>query len=218
VSLLVGLTGGIASGKSTVAGLLARLGCFVIDADALVAELYRPGEPGHTALVQRYGSDILTGTGLVDRRRLADRAFRNEASAAELNALIHPLVLAEERRRIAAEEAQAGGDRIAVVEATLLLEAGGRARYDRIVVVDAEPESQVARGVGRGMEESDVRRRMGNQMAPTDRLAAADYVIVNRGDLGALERETRNVYERLVNDLAQRSHLDENAPPERGVP
>jgi dephospho-CoA kinase len=201
VSLRVGLTGGIASGKSTVAGMLARFGCFVVDADTLVARLYRPGQPGHVALVDRYGVEILTPDGLVDRRRLADRAFRDEASAAELNALIHPLVVEEERRVMASEEARAPGDRIVVVEATLLLEAGGKLRYDRIVVVDADEKSQIAHGIYRGMEESDIRRRMANQMPAEKRLAQADYVIVNRGDLPALERETRRVYELLNEDL-----------------
>lgn len=204
MSLLVGLTGGIASGKSTVAGMLARFGCFVLDADTLVADLYRPGQPGHTALVERYGSEVLTAAGDIDRPRLADRAFRDQASAAELNALIHPLVVEEERRVIAAEVARAPGDRIMVVEATMLLEAGGKLRYDRIVVVDADEESQIAWGVLRGMDESDVRRRMANQMPAKKRLAEADYVIVNRGDLSALERESRRVYELLMNDLRGR--------------
>lgn len=201
MSLRVGLTGGIASGKSTVGRFLARFGCFVVDADTLVASLYRPGQPGHVALVERYGVEILTPDGLVDRRRLADRAFRDEASAAELNALIHPLVVEEERRVIASEEARAPGDRIVVVEATLLLEAGGKLRYDRIVVVDADEKSQIAHGIRRGMEESDIRRRIANQMPAEERLAQADYVIVNRGDLPALERETRRVYELLKEDL-----------------
>jgi dephospho-CoA kinase len=205
VSLLVGLTGGIASGKSTVAGMLGRLGCFVIDADALVADLYRPGRPGHVALVERYGTGILTPSGAIDRPALADRAFRDAASAAELNALIHPLVIEEERRVIAAEERRAPGDRIVVVEATLLLEAGGKLRYDRIVVVVADEESQILRAVGRGMADPDVRRRIANQMATERRVASADYVILNRADLATLEHETQAVYERLVVDLANQA-------------
>jgi dephospho-CoA kinase len=185
--------------------MLARLGCFVIDADALVADLYRPGRAGHAALVERYGAGILTPAGLIDRRSLADRAFRDAASAVELNALIHPMVIEEERRVIAAEEMRAPGDRIVVVEATLLLEAGGKLRYDRIVVVVADEESQILRAVRRGMEESDVRRRIGNQLTTEKRIESADYVIVNRGDLAALEQETRRVYAQLADDRRNRT-------------
>ena len=197
--LHAGLTGGIASGKSTVARMFAQLGCTTIDADAIVAGLYRPGAAGHEAIVRTYGAGILTVDGEIDRRKLSDVAFTTPAAAQQLNALIHPLVLAEERRMIAAMPADE--DRIVMVEATLLIEAGNLERYDKIVVVDLPPELQMARGVARGMGADDVARRIANQLPRQERLRHADYVIDNSGDLAAARRETERVYERLRDDL-----------------
>lgn len=203
--LRVGLTGGIASGKSTVMRLLGEAGCITSDADALVAELYRPGAAGHRALVEAYGESILLTSGEIDRKRLADIAFADPSGARKLNALIHPIVIAEQERRLAEAE-RSGADAIFVIEATLLIESGGRARYDRIVVVDVRPEVQLARGVARGMPEEEVRRRMANQMAREERLRHADYVIDNNGDLEQCKRETRRVYELLQRDLAAKKN------------
>jgi len=199
VILRAGLTGGIASGKSTIARMFAALGCIVLDADALVAELYRPGQAGHQALVRTYGSDILRPDGEVDRQKLANVAFVDDASARKLNALIHPLVMEEEARR------QPQGDGIYVVEATLHLEAGGKQRYDKIIVVDVDPATQVARGVARGMAREEVERRIRHQLPRDERLAAADYVIDNNGDLAQAEGEVRRVYGALRAELAARS-------------
>jgi len=203
VILNVGLTGGIASGKSTVARMFAELGCVVLDADALVADLYRPGRAGHQALVAAYGPDILQSGGEVDRQKLAGIAFANEASAKKLNALIHPLVIAEEARLAGAAE-RTSEEVIYVVEATLLLEAGGRQRYDRIVVVDVDPAIQIERGIGRGMLKDDIERRMRHQLSREERLRAADYVIANRGDLEELRAEVRRVHDALKRDLANK--------------
>jgi dephospho-CoA kinase len=200
VILSVGLTGGIASGKSTIMRMLAGLGCITTDADAIVARLYRPGEKGHEAIVRTYGSEVLQADGEIDRRRLASIAFSSRAEAERLNALIHPIVLAEEAR-LMREAEEREDDAIYVVEATLLLEAGGRQRYDRIVVVDVAPEVQVARAVARGMDRAEVERRMANQMPRTERLRQADYVIDNSGDEGHALAETTHVYDLLVADL-----------------
>lgn len=201
--LKVGLTGGIASGKSTITRIFATLGCFTIDADAVVAHLYRPGERGHAALVEAYGREILRQDGEIDRPKLAALAFANESAARQLNALIHPLVVEEQQRMIAAEEARSpGSDRIAVVEATLLIESGGRQRFDKIVVVDVDPETQVARAVGRGMDRDEVLRRIAHQMPREERLRHADYVIDNSGDTATAEKATHQVFARLQADLA----------------
>ena len=202
--LRTGLTGGIASGKSTIAHLFASLGCITVDADQIVARLYQPGEAGHEALVRSYGSGILLPDGTIDRRKLADVAFASDESAKELNALIHPIVVAEEERLIAAEEQREDGDRIVIVEATLLIEAGGKDRYDRIVIVDVDPETQLARAIARGMTPEDAARRIARQMSREERLRYADYVIDNRGDLQAAKAETKRVFETLQRDLAAR--------------
>ncbi|HEX6095805.1 MAG TPA: dephospho-CoA kinase [Thermoanaerobaculia bacterium] len=195
--LRVGLTGGIASGKSTVRELLAKLGCHTIDADRLVAELYEPGRAGHAALVQTYGEAILREDRTIDRAKLANIAFSDPSEAKKLNALIHPIVIAETEARLAAI-----GNGIAVVEATLMIESGGRQRYDRIVVVDVDPEIQVERGVARGLTRAEVERRIANQIPREERLRHADYVIDNSGGREHLEQETRRVYELLRADLA----------------
>lgn len=203
--LKAGLTGGIASGKSTIARIFAGLGCVTVDADAIVSRLYRPGEAGHTALLGEYGREILTTTGEIDRKKLADIAFASPASAAKLNSLIHPLVVAEQDRVRAAEEARfPDRDRIFIVEATLLLESGGRKRFDKIVVVDVDPETQENRAVMRGVSRQDARRRMKHQMPREERLLAADYVINNNGDRRSAEIETLRVYERLREDLQKK--------------
>lgn len=216
--LKVGLTGGIASGKSTVTRTLAGLGCATVDADAVVTRLYRHGEPGHEALVNRYGREILRPDGEIDRPKLANIAFADAESAKKLNALIHPLVIEEEQRMMADEERRfPGRDRIFVVEATLLLESGGKNRYDKIIVVDVPTEAQIERAVKRGMAEADVVRRIANQMPREERLRLADYVIDNSRDPRSAEIDTHRVYETLCRDLASKktnpSAGNKNAPP-----
>lgn len=194
--LRVGLTGGIASGKSTVREMLAALGCHTIDADKLVAELYEPGRAGHTALVATYGEQILREDRTIDRVKLANIAFSDPSEAKKLNALIHPIVIAETEARL--EKIETG---IAVVEATLMIESGGRDRYDKLVIVDVDPEVQVARGVARGLAREEVLRRIANQIPREERLRYADYVIDNNGDREQLEREVRRVYRLLHADM-----------------
>ncbi|HKS24123.1 MAG TPA: dephospho-CoA kinase [Thermoanaerobaculia bacterium] len=200
--LTVGLTGGIANGKSTVARLFATLGATAIDADQVVASLYRPGAAGHDALVREYGREIVRADGEIDRVKLADIAFATPESAQRLNALIHPLVIAEEHRLIDAVD-----DGIVVVEATLLLESGGRARYDKIVVVDLLPDVQVERAVVRGMGREDAVRRIARQMPREERLRYADYVIDNSGDARALEAAAGRVFDALKDDLETKKRL-----------
>jgi dephospho-CoA kinase len=196
--LRTGLTGGIASGKSTIARIFASLGCVTVDADQIVARLYQPGEAGHEALVRTYGSGIVLPDGTIDRRKLADVAFATDESTKALNALIHPLVIAEQARMM--EETREG---IVIVEATLLIESGGKDRYDRIVIVDVDPETQLARAIARGMSREDAERRIARQMPRAERLRYADYVIDNSGDLRAAEVETKRVFAALQRDLGE---------------
>lgn len=204
--LRVGLTGGIASGKSTVGRILAELGCRVVDADEVVRELYKPGAAGHRALAAAYGEEILTATGEVDRQKLSDIALSTPAGADQLNALIHPLVIAWQKEWFARLEREAGEhDVVGVVEATLLIESGGRDRYDRIIVVDAAPELQLSRGVARGSSEAEVRKRMTRQMARQERMRHADLVIRNDADLSSLRDQTLAVHQSLVRELRARS-------------
>ena len=212
--LKVGLTGGIASGKSTIMRNFGGLGCMTVDADGIVARLYDPGEPGHQAIVETYGKAVLAPDGSIDRTKLADVAFANADEARKLNALIHPLVVAEEARMMAGAERR-GEDVIYVVEATLLLEAGGRQRYEKIVVVDVAPDVQIARAIGRGMTREEVLRRIDHQMPREERLRQADYVIDNSGDREAGLAETLRVYERLRADLEEKKSGRAEARPDR---
>jgi len=195
VTLRVGLTGGIASGKSTVRELLAGLGCHTIDADRLVSDLYQPGRAGHAALVATYGREILRADEGIDRVRLANLAFSSPDEAQKLNALVHPIVIDATEELL-----NAIGEGIAVVEATLMIESGGRHRYDRLVIVDVDPAVQVARGIARGLAREEVERRIAHQMPREERLRYADYVIDNSGDRANLEAETRRVHALLVRD------------------
>ncbi|HVE70902.1 MAG TPA: dephospho-CoA kinase [Thermoanaerobaculia bacterium] len=198
--LRVGLTGGIASGKSTVRELLAGMGCHTVDADRLVAELYQPGHEGHAALVEAYGRTILREDETIDRVRLANIAFSSPDEAKKLNTLIHPIVIEATERLL-----QKLGEGIAVVEATLMIESGGRNRYDRLVIVDVEPQVQIERGIARGLAREEVERRIAHQLPRAERLRWADYVIDNSNDREHLEAETRRVYELLRRDYEQKA-------------
>ncbi len=202
--LKVGLTGGLASGKSSVGRHMADLGAVVIDADRVVHELYQPGEPGHRALIERYGDSVLSSSGEIDRVTLSRMALSTSVGASELNALIHPLVIEEERRKLAEIESR-GSNVIVIVEATLLLESGGKDRYDYIIVVDTNPEEQVTRAVKRGLSEEEARTRMSRQMARADRRALADFVIDSSGSLGETLGRANAVWQQLVAALATRA-------------
>lgn len=198
--LRVGLTGGIASGKSTILRMFARLGCRTVDADSIVSSLYRPGHAGHDAIVRTYGAEVLQASGEIDRSRLAAIAFSSSEEARRLNALIHPLVL-EEEALMMGEAERSDPDAIYVVEATLLIESGGRDRYDRIVVVDVTPEVQLARAQARGVGRDEALRRIAHQMPREERLRHADFVIDNSGDEPATWTQAVSVVERLREEL-----------------
>src|SRR5262249_12102943 len=141
--LRVSLTGGVACGKSTVATMFCELGAHVIDADKIVHELYCKGEPVYQALVKRFGSVILSPDGEIDRTRLAALAFEG-GRVQELNAIVHPAVGRKQKEWLE-QMAATEPDAVAIVEAALTLEAGGKGRYDKIIVVTCQPEQKIAR-------------------------------------------------------------------------
>jgi dephospho-CoA kinase len=199
--LLVGLTGGLAAGKSTVARLLAETGCTVVDADRLVAELYGPGEPGTAKVRELFGDSLLLPEGGVDHRALAARVFADDEARRRLEAAVHPLV-GERFRALAAAR---GG--IVVLEATLLVEAGWASAFDLVVTVEAPPELRLARAIARGLAPAEARRRLAAQGGGEARRAAAGRVITNDGNEAALRRQV----DALVRDL--RHLLDEHEAP-----
>ncbi|WP_329307210.1 dephospho-CoA kinase [Streptomyces sp. NBC_01260] len=197
--LKVGLTGGIGAGKSEVSRLLVGHGAVLIDADRIAREVVEPGTPGLTALVEAFGTGILTPEGTLDRPKLGSIVFSDAERLAALNAIVHPLVGA----RSAELERAAGPDSVVVHDVPLLTENGLAPLYDLVVVVDAAPGAQLERLVRlRGMTEADARARMAAQATREQRLAVADLVIDNDGPVEALEPQVREVWSQLLRRAA----------------
>lgn len=181
--LLIGLTGGIGSGKSTVSSALAVHGAVVIDADAITKELQRAGQPVFLAMVERFGPGIVRPDGELDRQAVADLVFPDPEALADLNAIVHPAVGAEIARRM---EAEVDTDHVVILDVPLLVESG-RSDLVGMIVVDCDPEIAVARLVAhRGFTEADARARIARQASREERLAKADLVIDNSGSLDDL--------------------------------
>lgn len=196
MTLRVGLTGGIASGKSTVSGLFASAGFTIIDYDQIAREVVQPGSVGLQTIAARFGSEFIDSEGNLDRVRMGEHVFGNQEALRALEAITHPLILSTVQERDAAAHG------IVIHDNPLLVEMGGRDQCDVVVVVDAPADQQIARMVSdRGMSEADARQRMANQLSSAERLAAADIVIDNSGDLAALERRVAEV----VTELRQRA-------------
>ncbi|MEJ7585190.1 MAG: dephospho-CoA kinase [Acidimicrobiales bacterium] len=196
--LLVGLTGGIGSGKSTVSALLRERGAVVVDADAITREVQRPGGPVLAAMVERFGPGILHGDASLDRQALADIVFADPAALADLTAMVHPVVGLEIARRVEEEMAT---DHVVVLDVPLLVESRRESPYDIavLVVVDVDPEVAIERLVERrGMREDDARARMARQASRADRLARADHVIDNSGSPADLRAQVDEVWTALT--------------------
>lgn len=189
--LLIGLTGGIGSGKSSVSARLATRGAAVIDADAIVREVQVAGGPVFAAMVERFGDAIVAADGTLDRQAVADVVFTDPDALADLNAIVHPAVGAEIARRL---EQEVTMDHVVVLDVPLLVESG-RSDLAGLIVVDVDPDIAVARLVEhRGFREDDARARIARQASREDRLARADVVIDNSGDLGALDAEVARAW------------------------
>ncbi len=188
---LIGLTGGIGSGKSTVSAMLARRGAVVVDADAITRELQRRGTPVFEAMVARFGPSVVSADGTLDRQAVADLVFSDASALAELNAIVHPAVGEEIGRRLAELAAR---DEVVILDVPLLVESG-RSDLAALVVVDVDPEIALERLVThRGMRVEDARARMARQVDRAERLALADVVIDNSGTPAELERRVNDVW------------------------
>jgi dephospho-CoA kinase len=191
----LGLTGGIGSGKSTVARMLAERGAVVVDADQIARELVEPGGAALAELVTEFGPRILQADGSLSRGELAALAFSDPRATERLNAIMHPLIRAEAQRRIN-EEPQA---EVVVYDMPLLVETGQADLVDLVVVVDVPEAVQLDRAVRlRGLDEADVQRRMSVQASREDRLARADVVIDNSGGLPRTHEQVDQLWDRLV--------------------
>jgi dephospho-CoA kinase len=192
--IVVGLTGGIGAGKSTVSALLAEKGAVVIDADRIVHEVQAAGSPVLAKMVERFGDGILLADGNLDRQAVADIVFGDEQALADLGAIVHPAVGEEIARRLA-EESET--DHVVILDVPLLVESG---RDDMVatIVVDVDPEVAVERLVEqRGMAEADARARISRQASRDERLAKATHVIDNHGDRDALAARVDQVWDEI---------------------
>jgi dephospho-CoA kinase len=195
--LRVGLTGGLASGKSFVGRALAGLGCFLIQADELGHQVIEPGGEAYEGVVALFGREILNAGAKIDRRRLASLVFADPEKLAQLNALVHPPVKARERA-LAAGFAREHPDGIAVTEAAILVETGSYKDYGRLIVAVCRPEQQVERAMERdGASREEVLDRLRRQMPLDDKVKHADFVIDTSGSKDNTLQQVRTVYDEL---------------------
>jgi len=196
--LRVGLTGGLASGKSTVAAFFRELGAFHVDADRIAHELIAPGGGAEREVVARFGGGIVSNSGAIDRKALAAIVFADARALADLNALVHPRVREEIARRIADHESGASPAEIALVDAALLVESGIHRDLDALIVVACPGETQIARAVSRGgLTEPEARARVAAQAPLAKKLAVADHIVDNGGSLDETKRQVRSLWDEL---------------------
>jgi dephospho-CoA kinase len=195
--LRVGLTGSIATGKSFVSGVLAGLGCRVVDADELARRVVEPGTEGLRAVVEEFGAEVLSASGTLDRARLGALVFGDARRRERLNAILHPLIIAEQDallRRWEGEDPRA----VAVVDAALMIESGGYRRFDKIVVVYCDPEAQLERLMRRNsLSREEAERRIAAQMPQEEKLRYADFSIDTSGSFEETRARTEEVFEEL---------------------
>jgi dephospho-CoA kinase len=198
---IVGLTGGIGSGKSALADELSALGVPVIDADAVARRCVEPGSDGLADIAARFGHEILRPDGALDRAALAAIVFADATARHDLEAITHPCIRAGIQAGIEALRREPVPPALVVVEHPLLVESGGRGWLDRVVVVEAPLDQRIHRLIAeRGMTEGDARARIAAQADDADRRAIADHVVLNDGDLGALRREASRILALLATE------------------
>ena len=202
--LLVGLTGGIATGKSTVAKMLRELGCVIIDADVLAREVVEPGEPAYEDIVAAFGSDVIQANGSLDRKRLGAIVFADAARRKRLEAMTHPRIRERFARRLQ-ELTEQGFAGLVFFDAAVMIESGNYRNMDRLVVVATDEATQRERLQGRdGIGADEAARRMASQMPVAEKAKLADHVIDNSVDRAATERQVRRVHEALLAELRAR--------------
>jgi dephospho-CoA kinase len=210
--LKVGLTGGIASGKSAVGAMFAQLGVAVIQADEIAHELMEPGKPVYAEVVRHFGTEILNPDRTINRPKLAEAAFNVRSAlegsrAEELNGIVHPAVIQSQDEWME-EVGRRSPDAIAMVEAALILEAGAARRFDRLIVVTCRPEQRIERWAlrvnsERQAAEREVKRRMAAQLPDSEKIKAADYVIDNSGSLDNTREQVGAIFEQLQAEAKQ---------------
>jgi dephospho-CoA kinase len=198
--LLVGLTGGIGSGKSTVSAMLAERGAEIVDADQIAREVVLPGEPAWHKIRDHFGQGVLLPDGSIDRKALAEVVFGDEAKLALLNEITHPPMFERIADRL---EAARDRDAVVVLDAALLIETGLARRVDVLLVVDLPEETQVRRLGAKGMPAEQARARISAQLSREERKSRADLVIDNSGSVEDLAREVEEAWTELERRLAK---------------
>src|SRR4029434_9177744 len=197
--LLVGLTGGIASGKSTVSAMLAERGAEIIDADHIARQIVMPGTPAWCKIREHFGPGVLHPDGQLDRQALADIVFADKSKLALLNEITHPAIFARIADRLEAHQCE---DVVGILDAALLIEPGRAEGVDVVIVVHSPREIQVERLAAKGVGQTDARNRIASPLAPEKRLARADIVIDNSGSLEDLGRQVDKIWKELQARLA----------------
>jgi dephospho-CoA kinase len=202
--LLVGLTGSIATGKSTVSAMFRELGCVVLDADVLAREVVAPGEPALAQIVEEFGRDVLQPDGTLDRKKLGAVVFGDAARRKRLEAITHPAIRDRFLRHLAELDAR-GFDGLVLWDAPVMIETGGHRAMDKLVVVATDEATQRARLQARdGIDAIEAARKIASQMTVAEKAKLADYVIDNAGDRAPTEARVREVHAALLRDLAAR--------------
>jgi dephospho-CoA kinase len=200
---VVGLTGGIACGKTTVASMFGELGIPVVDADALAREVVEPGTPGLKRIVDEFGKGVLDQSGRLDRKKVGDLVFGDEEAREKLNAIMHPMIGAAGATHMAAlQESEVP---YILYEAALLVETRAYEAFSALIVVSAEESLQRLRLIARdGFSVSEANARIASQLPLARKIAVADYVVTNNGDLEATRRQVADVHQKLVAKFARK--------------
>lgn len=197
--LVVGLTGGMASGKSVASKILKELGVPIIDADLIAREMVRPNEAGYREIVDHFGKGILNPDQTINRRRLAKIIFSDSGERERLNSILHPRIVEEIKKRI--EDFKERGERMVIVDAALLIEAGQLSLVDKLIVVTVSPKIQIKRLAQREhLTEREAKERIATQMPLSEKVKLADYVIDNSGTVKKTIKRTKEVSKKLNPD------------------
>ncbi|MEK6589819.1 MAG: dephospho-CoA kinase [Nitrospinota bacterium] len=195
--LLIGLTGGIATGKSLVSKTLKELGAYIIDADKISREVVEPYTPAWTEIVEFFGRDVLNNDGKINRKKLGEIVFNNPVKKKRLEEIVHPVVIEEENRRIK-EYKKINPDAIVVIDAALLIEAGGHLRVDKLIVVYSDRETQLKRLCERdGLSRGDAEKRIDSQMPLNEKIKIADFVIDNSNGIENTLIQVKTIFNKL---------------------
>lgn len=192
--MYLGLSGGIGSGKSTVAKILSELGAVVIYADAIAKEVLEPGQVGYESVVHAFGGSVLDTSGNIDRKQLAAAVFQDTSQLAQLEAIVHPAVSA----RVTQIRESLPANSIVVYDTPLLVEKQLQDQFDKVIIVIADVDVRRSRLVSRGLDTSDIAARIANQVTDEQRMAVADFVVTNNGSLQELREHVTQVWHQLT--------------------